>query len=246
MHILNHLTGRAESKYNDPERERFYSQYRSPLIAMALISGAFGLVLAYEMGALPFWVLLSMSLLGLSYNMRLVPLPMDGRIALRSIREIPGSKTILIALAWGTVTALLPALARAEGNWIAGTAAFVWAAGIVFCRTAFFDILGMQGDRIVGKETLPIVIGPKRTFTLLMSLLGALIVLLPISAAFGTTSRLAYFMILPPLLLFGIIRGYRRGNLLPGTHLEFRVESLFVLCGLLAFICNSVLEICGI
>ena len=55
MHILNHLTGRAESRYNDPERERFYNRYKIPLTTLALSAGALGLVAAYQMGALAFW-----------------------------------------------------------------------------------------------------------------------------------------------------------------------------------------------
>ncbi len=245
MHILNHLTGRAESKYNDPERERFYNKYKPSLVAMALVSGALGLVVAYGMGPLPFWLLFSMSLLGLSYNLRLIPFPMDGHIKFRSIREIPGSKTILIALAWGMVTALLPALAADDGQWVAGGAAFVWAVGIVFCRTAFFDVLDIQGDRIVGKETLPTFIGPGRSFLLLKTILIALIVLLPLFGALGVVTYLSFFMVIPPLLLIGVIHAHEGDNVLPGIRMEFRVESIFVLSGILAFICRTVLRFCN-
>jgi 4-hydroxy-3-methylbut-2-enyl diphosphate reductase len=235
MHILNHLTGRAESKYNDPEREKFYNKYKPPLITMALLSGAIGLVVAYGIGPLPFWALFSMSLLGLSYNLRLVPLPLASGIKFHAIREIPGSKTILIALAWGIVTALLPALTVENPRWAAGITAFAWASGIVFCRTAFFDVLDIQGDRIVGKETLPIHIGPQRSFKLLKTILSILIVLLPAAGLFGVVTYLSILLTFPPLLLLGVIIAHQRGNVLPGTRMEFRVESLFVLSGILAF-----------
>ncbi len=236
MHILNHLTGRAESKYNDPERERFYTRYKPAMIGMALISGAWGLVIAFGMGPLPFVVLLCMSVLGLSYNLRIIPFPMADRETFRSIREIPGSKTILIALAWGIVTALLPALAADDPQWIAGTVAFIWASGIVFCRTAYFDVLDIQGDRIVGKETLPIHIGPERTFRLLKIILGALIVLLPAAGLFGLVTYLSFFLVVPPLVLIVLIIAHERGKVLPGVRMEFKVESLFVFCGILAFV----------
>ena len=44
---------------------------------------------------------------------------------------------------------------------------FAWSAGLVFVRTAFFDILDMQGDRLVGKETIPMLLGEKRSLRLL-------------------------------------------------------------------------------
>ena len=48
---------------------------------------------------------------------------------------------------------------------------FFWATLFVFVRTAFFDLLDMQGDRLVGKETLPILMGEKRTLRVLKRLL---------------------------------------------------------------------------
>jgi 4-hydroxy-3-methylbut-2-enyl diphosphate reductase len=137
MHILNHLTGRAENRYNDPERERFYNRYKVPLTAMAIVAGTLGLVAASQMGALAFWALFFMSFLGLTYNQRMVPYLADGGLRFRSLRSFPGSKTFLIALAWGMVTAVLPALAAENGKPLTGVVVFLWAAGLVFCRTAF-------------------------------------------------------------------------------------------------------------
>jgi (E)-4-hydroxy-3-methyl-but-2-enyl pyrophosphate reductase len=242
MHILNHLTGRAENKYNDPDRARFYARYKTTLSVMAVAAGALGLVAAYLMGPFPFWGLFLMSFLGLTYHLRIVPYSLVPRIKFRSLRSFPGSKTILIALAWGMVTAGLSALAAgASGAW-AGVLTFVWATGLVFCRTAFFDILDVQGDRIVGKETIPILIGPKRAFKLLKGLLIAETALLLLAGLTGITDMLAWVLIIPPLLLLFIVTAHEHGNMLPGIRMEFRVESLFVLSGLLAFVCSYILS----
>ena len=95
-----------------------------------------------------------MSIMGLSYNLTLVPQWFAG-IKYRRIRDIPGSKTILIAMAWGIVTSILPSLAEADAVSLDTVAVFALSVSLVFVRTAFFDILDMQGDRIVGKETIP-------------------------------------------------------------------------------------------
>jgi 4-hydroxy-3-methylbut-2-enyl diphosphate reductase len=243
MHILNHLTGRAENRYNDPDREAFYRRYKAPLNVMAIIAGSSGLVAAYEMGPFAFWTLLSMSLLGLSYNLQVIPVRLVPNLKVRRIRDLPGSKTILIALAWGVVTALLPALADDGGRWSVGLAVLVWATGVVFCRTAYFDILDIQGDRIVGKETIPILIGPKRSFSLLRRMLTAMVALPLLSTVIGIMTPLALVLVVPPLLLWGIIIAHERGILLPGLRMEFRVESLFVLSGILTFLCVAILRI---
>ncbi len=244
MHILNHLTGKEESKYNDPYREKFYRSHKVGLTLMALAAGSLGLAAAIQMGAVAFWVLLCMSLLGLSYNLRIVPHSMAARLKFSSLRDIPGSKTILIALAWGIVTAGLPFLAAGARSWLSGLLAMTWATGIVFCRTAFFDILDIQGDRIVGKETLPILIGSKKSFKLLQGLLLLILLLLPLSGSLGLLSPLAFLLMLPPLLLLVIISTHQHGSPLPGIGMQFKVESLFVLCGALGILCSLVSRLC--
>ena len=243
MHILNNLTGRAESRYNDPEREHFYSRYKVSLTAMTLIAGALGLVAAYQMGVLPFWVLLFMTFLGLTYNWRMVPHMTAGELTFRSFRSFPGSKTILIALAWGVVTAVLPALAAKTGRPISGLIAFIWATSLVFCRTAFFDILDMQGDRIVGKETLPILIGQKRAFKLLQFCLVLGMALLVLAGLTGVMTPLSFLLVIPSLLLWGVIYAHSQGHMLPGMPMEFKVESLLILCGVIALFCTRIFKI---
>jgi len=240
MHILNHLTGRAENKYNDPDRAQFYARHKKALTFMAVAAGTLGLVAAYFMGLLPFWGLFFMSFLGLTYNVRIVPYRLAPKFKFRSLRSLPGSKTILIALAWGVVTAGLPALSAQRSSIWTGISTFMWAAGFVFCRTAFFDILDVQGDRIVGKETIPILIGPKRAFKLLKGMLVAEIFLLLLAGLAGIMKPLAFALIIPPFLLFMIVSAHEQGNMLPGIRMEFRVESLFVLSGLLAFLCSFI------
>lgn len=235
MHILNHLTGRDEDRYNDPDREQFYQLHKKSLIFLAFLSGAVGLVAAFQMGRVPFWVLLAMSLLGLSYNVRLLPAAFAPGGRVQRIRDIPGSKTILITVAWGVVTTLLPTLSAAGGGHLAGgVVAFAWVSGIVFGRTAFFDVLDMQGDRIVGKETIPVLMGAARSFKLLKGVLASVSVLLLAAGFLGILQPLAFLLAGCPLLLMGIVVGQEKGDMLPGIRMEFRVESLFVICGLVA------------
>jgi 4-hydroxy-3-methylbut-2-enyl diphosphate reductase len=236
MHILNHLTSRAEDRYNDPDRERFYSQHKILLTAMALSAGALGLMAAFRLGPLPFWTLLVMSLLGLSYNVRLLPASVCPTCRFRRIRDLPGSKTILIALAWGVVTAGLPALVAYNGRWAVGGLVIFWASATAFSRTAFFDLLDIQGDRIVGKETIPILLGAERGLILLKIVLGVILVLLLAAGWSAIFSPLAFLLTICPICLWTIISLHERRGLLAGMQLEFMVESLFILTGLLTFL----------
>jgi 4-hydroxy-3-methylbut-2-enyl diphosphate reductase len=176
-----------------------------------------------------------MSLLGLSYNLRFVPKRFVG-YRYRRIKDIPGSKTLLIAIAWGIVTAALPPLSlTGKASWIAGII-FLWTAGIVFVRTAFFDILDMQGDRIVGKETFAILLGEKRSMRLLKNILIALISALTLLSFSHLISYLGLVLIGWPIFFLLLLSAYERGVLLPSIKLEFLVETNFVLAGVAAFL----------
>ncbi len=235
MHILAHLTGSKADQYNDPERARFYEKYKRLLTALALAAGGAGLVIAFTLGLFPFLLLLIMSLLGLSYNRILVPKRITSA-RYRRIRDIPGSKTILIAMAWGIVTALLTPFSLADKpHWITGLI-FLWAAGLVFARTAFFDILDMQGDRIVGKETIAILLGEKRSLRLLKIILIVLIAALFVLSALHLISYLGFFLISSPILLLLLLYAYEQGLLLPTVKLELLVETNFLLAGVIAFL----------
>lgn len=235
MHLLNNLTGMKADQYNDPDRAEFYQRHFLFLTVLALLSGGVGLLVAAARGIFSFLLLLAMSLLGLSYNLKLIP----DRVSFRyhRIRDIPGSKTVLIAMAWGVVTAVYPPLsawsAFNQQILLLTLVTFIWATGMAFVRTAFFDILDVQGDRIMGKETLPILIGEQWTMHLLKAILLGLFVILFLPAEFGLIPGLAYLLTLCPIFMLLLILAYEGGYVLAGSKLEFMMESHFVLAGVI-------------
>ena len=233
MHTLNNLIGRKADYYNDPDRALFYKKSNVLLAFLAISAGGMGLLTAYSIGPAPFFILLIMSITGLSYNLSIIPESLaKGRY--RSIRDIPGSKTALISLAWGVVTSILPALSM---HFKAGIpVVFVLSVSMIFVRTAFFDILDMQGDRIVGKETIPIILGEKKTMRLLKYVLFSSIAVFIISGAFNLITNLGFILFLCPLSLFIVFVKHEQGHMLPGTKLEFLVESHFVMTGAIALL----------
>ncbi len=233
MHILNHLMGREADHYNDPERAAFYDAHKFSLALLAYISGGAGLLMAFRMGLTPFLTLCVMSLMGLSYNLRILPRGLAGPRR-RRIRDIPGSKTVLIAAAWAVVTTLFPALSE-SGRFTPGTAlVFAWSFGMVFVRTAFFDILDMQGDRIVGKETIAILLGEKKALSLLKSMLAVLIILPPVASALGATTSLGCALPVCPVFMYFLLSTLENSETLSGSRTEFLMETTFILSGIIA------------
>ncbi|WP_435549156.1 4-hydroxy-3-methylbut-2-enyl diphosphate reductase [Desulfobacterium sp. N47] len=234
MHVINNLTGMNADYYNDPDRAVFYNKYKILLAVFAISAGAAGILTAYSVGLAPFFILSSISLMGLSYNLSIIPEKLtNGKY--RRIRDIPGSKNALISAAWGVVTSLLPALSLKVSPAI--IIVFTWSVCMVFVRTAFFDILDMQGDRIVGRETIPIIIGEERTIRLLKAILISMVAVLLVSSAFNIISKLGFALFICPLSLFFLLLKHAQGYMYSGTKLEFLIESHFILAGIIALLC---------
>ncbi len=228
MHILNNFIGKEAVRYNDPDRASFYDHNRLILLTLAIISGAVGLFMAFTLGSVPFLILCIISLLGVSYKVKIIPRRLKIGKKIQRISDVPGSKTVLIALAWGVVTGGLPHLSVSLQ--ITTTMIFVslWASVIAFVRTAFFDILDMQGDRIVGQESLPIVLGEKKTVRILKQLLVIFLAALIFAPMMHLTTTLAYGMILSVFYVAAVLMAFEQHWVVPGFRFEFLVETLFV------------------
>ncbi len=235
MHTFNNLIGKKSDHYNDPERALFYDKNMIGLAAMGLFSGGAGLAIAITMGTAPFLFLLVVSIMGLFYNITLVP----DRLAsfrYRRISDIPGSKTILIVMAWGIVTSVFPALSVTGRVTLSTIMVFLWAVGVVFVRTAFFDILDMQGDRVVGTKTIPILAGEKWTKGLLKYILVISLFVLLFSTAFGLVPPLGIALCTIPVIMSLIILAHERGIALPGFRPVFWMETNFILIGMITLV----------
>nr|HID58637.1 4-hydroxy-3-methylbut-2-enyl diphosphate reductase [Desulfobacterales bacterium] len=234
MHILNKFTVGEAIQYNDPDKAVFYERNKTLLLSLALSSGVAGLVIALSFGLIPFLILFTMSILGVLYNVKLTP----GRVRIRGsfqrIKDIPGSKTVLIATAWGIVTAFLPGIIALGKITLSLMFVSLWAIIMVFVRTALFDILDIQGDRIVGQETLPIVFGEDKTMSILKVLLLVFLVALPLAYPLNIATTLSYPLIPCTLYMGGTLLIYEQGWMIPGLQFEFLVETSFVFAGLIS------------
>lgn len=236
MHNLNRFTDQKSKKFSDPLRTLFYKRYRWPLLIAAAVSLAASLTLAHGEGNRSFYLLTAMSFFGIIYSVPIIPKSLLPFIKVRGLREIPGSKTFLVAAAWAMVTVLVPYLDDNHHPDLvtAGVLSFVFL--LVFVRNALFDVFEVQGDRIVGKETLPVCIGEKKTFFLLHLITGVLIACLLVMPVFGLISPLAYWLVPGMSYLIGLMYLYEKEYIVQGPKLEFWLESFFFLLAGLAWL----------
>jgi 4-hydroxy-3-methylbut-2-enyl diphosphate reductase len=235
MHVLNRLTDKESERYNQPGRTEFYESWGSWMIFAGISSAGVALTLAWFQGNLPFLLLLAISGLGMIYNLRILRGWPGMGVRYQRLRDIPGSKTVFVALAWGIVTSLLPALTAGE-RVLPGTAvAFLFSAILVFVRSTLYDFKDIQGDLMVGKETIPIVLGRRKAEILAVSLLiflgGLLTVAGPLGWATSVTSWLL-FSLGYVVFYYWLFRQRIVGR---GFLFEGAVDASFIFAGLLAF-----------
>jgi len=175
QHLLNQY-GRRESLYlGEPDRAGFFMANEGTLLWLGVGSSLLAVFLAWFLGWWAFGLVVFGSAGGLTYRWRLPP-AVSGRTGLRSLEHLPGSKELFVGLAWGTLAGLVPALA-ADGVPQAlpgGGVAFVVAFVLAFQRSLALDLRDVEGDQLVGRETLAGVLGPEAARRILMLFAPAL------------------------------------------------------------------------
>lgn len=235
MHLLNHFTDKA-SKLNDPVQTIFYGRHRRFLLITGVLSALMALALGAYLGLLPFIFVLVMSGIGLMYSFKFIPDRLARVTGITRLKEIPGSKTMFTAVAWGVLAALIPVVCSDQATSGATAIAFFFVAGMIFIRSGLFEIMAIEGDRVVGKETLAIALGKEWTLNLLSIGSLAFIAMLVWAAWTGVISSLGYLLSLSGVYMLVYLLLYRRLNLESSLLLESLVEGNMILAGLLAFI----------
>ncbi|MBU0482236.1 MAG: 4-hydroxy-3-methylbut-2-enyl diphosphate reductase [Proteobacteria bacterium] len=233
MHNLNRFGGTGSGAFSDPVREKFKVKFRRPLLLLSWIALAFSLSIAYNNNAFSFPVLVVMSVLGALYSLSIFPRKLPGLFRMREIREIPGSKTFFVSFAWAFIIVVVPALGGGERLDHSLIGAFLTILLLVYIRSALYDIFELQGDRIIGKETLPVFIGRPRSLMLLYGIMIALSLMVTAGVATGWFDPL-WLLLLPVLVyMFILSRLHEKDKFSYSPKLEFAVDSSFVIFALL-------------
>ncbi len=236
MVLFNNLAGQTVAVFSEPRRARFYSAHRRAITGTALGAAFCAVLLALVEGWLPFVMIIVAIGLGISYILPWFPGRLMKLLHERRLRNIPASKDVASAFGWATVCAVVPFLASG-GRPAAGTAvAFVFVATIVFIRSVLTDVRRIQGDRLVGHETIPTVVGITATKIVLGVLATLVASLLIVASILGWTPRVGYGLVACVLYACGYLYLYHERIIFQGLSFETVVDSNFLLAGLVAAI----------
>ncbi len=157
---------------NDPVRTAFLARWGRALSWLATVGFLAGLVIASMEGLVVLILYVAPLVVGVLYGIKV--LPRGWRF--RRLKDITGVKNVVVAVTWGTTTVLIPAYVCGTGVTLLVAAVVVFVTLRMYVNTTYFDLGDLKGDRAEGVQTLPVVLGFRRTRTLLhvMNVIAAL------------------------------------------------------------------------
>lgn len=239
MQVLNHFANKEAVALNEPASAKFYERKQTLFICLGITGAVASFVLGFTLSKSIFFCIFLASLFGIFYRLEIIPKGLSRIIRYRSLEQIPGSKEIFYSIAWAVSTALIPFLGVKKSFTPSLVVTIAFAFSLAFIRAVVLGIRDIQGDRILGKETIPIAIGKERTKTILIIITALVTVLLSVSPFLGWTTPLGYYLL--PCVAY--VCGYQylfqkrivSEGLLPETIADFN----FILAGIMAFVWKS-------
>ncbi|MBN1758652.1 MAG: 4-hydroxy-3-methylbut-2-enyl diphosphate reductase [Chitinispirillaceae bacterium] len=249
MYLWNSLGSIESMEHHGISRYRFYQVYRRQLW---IVSGASILVLLFlsfmikrELGVL----MLFASVAGSAYHMTFMPRFLRAFFRYKNLKDIPTSRDLFVALAWATVLTLIPHLINGGAIMFpVAPATFCWIFILAFLRSLIFDLRDIEGDRIMGRETLITIFGEKRARKALQILVvscffGLLLfpALMGISA-YRKQNTIQFLFQIPVLLyIFAFVKvnPYIRKN--RNALFNLLADGLFYLAGVGAYLASLII-----
>lgn len=236
MHSLNIYLDRDAIQLNDPGRAHFYQEWRPVFTISSVVSIAAALFLSFHTGVYNFIAMLALILAGLLYAVPLF-LPAWWEMIAIKIKDIPTSKTFFVPVAWAAVSVILPHLTN-----IAAYGRLAYAFWIIFLlslmRTTLLDFLAVQGDRLVGKETMVVLVGERRTVFFVAAIVVLLVLSLLIGPACGLSTRFSFAILAPVLVYAMYLRVGAAKKVREDPLYETLIELVLIATGLGAVIWN--------
>ncbi|MEA3470711.1 MAG: UbiA family prenyltransferase, partial [Thermodesulfobacteriota bacterium] len=228
MHIINRLQFSNSSRITGSFREKSYDRYKKTYLTIAALCLVLSIVLSSLTGPVPFVLLVSISCLGLLYNISIFP----AGWGLGKLGDLPGSKEIFTAAAWAVVTAVLPQIGIGLKITPDMAVTFLFVFTIVFSKTALSDMMDIQSDRLAGRETIPVIIGEEGTGRLLKIVsivMGAILLILTLA---GYSSSMNLALLAPLFYIWICLELCVRKTRFCSIVLEGLLETNYIIAGL--------------
>ncbi len=162
MYLWNSLTSLKKTQHLGISRYRFYNDHKLGLYILAPASIGFMLGISYIQNSALFLLMLVATAAGSIYHFNIVPRSLRKFFRYSTLRDIPTSRDLFVALAWAVLLTFIPQARSQIFNLSPSVITFfIWIFFLSYLRALQFDLRDIEGDRIMGRETLVTVIGEK-------------------------------------------------------------------------------------
>jgi len=245
VYLWNSLTSLKNTLHLDISKYRFYNKYPRRLF---ILSGAcilavliMSFLIKEDSSLHTFYLMLISCFGGLVYHMTILPRGLRRLFPYKSLKDIPLSRDLFVALAWATILTFLPQTING-GLAVRPVTIAVFALIFVmsFLRSLIFDLRDIEGDRIMGRETLITIIGEKRARKSIFIMICVCTGLLLISPAVMGHSYpgTMQFLFQAPVLVYAAVFVHLNARIRPHHSALFCMlaDGLFYLAALGAFV----------
>ncbi len=233
-----HIWHRTRQRADDPSvtsRMAFFSRNSRLLTAMSFVLMIGSLCIGAVLGMWTFLILAASYAIGVVYNVRVIPTRWRW-LPYQRLKDIPASKDVFSAAGWATVAVVLPSLPAAETDIVKITAAFIIAFTAGFIRATMLDFTDIQADRLTGRDTLPTVVGTRKTLATLTVMAATMAAMLLAMTAAGLFFSLGYWMLTVPIYIAAYLHVFRRQVVLNETICLLVADGTLLLMGVVALV----------
>ena len=234
MYTLNQFTEQVSVGFNYPAKKIFYDRHRSILIIAGVLGGIASLILSLELGVKIFSILFIAALMGIIYQVKVLPEHWKKTFKYQRLKDIPASKDIFLALGWVVVIVLFPLLGTGEALTSKTILLLIFVFAMVFIHSLVYGIRDLQGDVMMGKETLPTLLGEKKSIIFIKRLCVFLIGLFLIFFLKGLIPYYSLSILIMPIYILIYINIYKNFNF-NRDQFELIIDTPFLLSGIISF-----------
>ncbi len=186
------------------KRQEFFQTHQRIMLLIASLSFIGAVILSFSLGTA--WLLWTFVATLFCFLYALPLLRKNNFFDL--LRTIPGSREIMFTLAWSFLVCILPAVYLAGLD--LSLRLLIWPASLAFLffsRSLFLDLVDLQGDALLGMDTLPLHLGAVRCRKILLAsaAAGGVVQLSAVFAGKFPVCSLG-FLIAPALLILAYLR----------------------------------------
>jgi len=232
---LNRLAIGESAEAFLPPRVGFYHRHEGPLLAASALLGLASVASLALVRAWPALLLLLVAYaLGVAYSVPLVPSGWRKALRVTRLKDLPASKDIFIASGWMVVCVVVPAVGHGVEFSAPLVVACVFAFVLTFAKASVVNLGDMQEDRLLGRETLPLLLGARTTRLLTGALAAGLAALLAAATALGWVPSLGWLLLTCPACLVLSLVFPNRFGLASDVVSTLAADGALLLSGLLA------------